>query len=125
MNKITFIVAVFAFGVLGWLYMAEHSELNSTRADAKTAADDTAAMLSKQGKNRNPDTDAKDFFRSLFTRANLDNLAVWQSQQPLPSGQLRQTVVVSGRARTNMSNNFGLEGAEIEVVGMHDFDPKK
>jgi hypothetical protein len=45
--------------------------------------------------------------------------------EPISSGRLRQSVKVSARARTTLSEFFNMQGAEIEITATHDFDRKK
>jgi hypothetical protein len=126
-NKIGFIVAVAAMGLIGWLYIGEMNEVRSTKAAVNSAADSTAIALAQTpNPERNTDAEANGIFRKhLKTPSALDDVAVKQSVETLSTGRLRQSVQVSGRARTMLSEFFNMQGAEIEVTATHDFDRKK
>ena len=127
MNKIMFIVALGAMIFIGWLYLGEMNDVRSIRAAAAAAADNTAVALSQSANpERNTDADADGIFRKqIQTSSALEDVTVKQNVEPISSGRLRQSVKVSARARTTLSEFFNMQGAEIEITATHDFDRKK
>jgi len=126
-NKIMFIVALGAMIFIGWLYLGEMNDVRSIRAAAAAAADNTAVALSQSANpERNTDADADGIFRKqIQTSSALEDVTVKQNVEPISSGRLRQSVKVSARARTTLSEFFNMQGAEIEITATHDFDRKK
>jgi hypothetical protein len=126
-NRITFIVALGAMIFIGWLYLGEMDTVRSTKADVVAAADNTAVALSQSANpERNTDTDAEDIFKKqVRTPSALEDLVVKQSVESISTDRLRQSVKVSARARTTLSEFFSMQGAEIDVTATHDFDRKK
>jgi len=126
-NKITLIVAIAALGFIGWLYLGEMSEVSSTKAAVAAAADRTAVALSQAPDlARNTDVIAGEIFRKNIQKpAGLEEVAVRQNVEPLSPGRLRQSVRITARARTKLSEFFNMQGAEIEVVATHDFNRKE
>ena len=127
MNKIMFVVALGAMIFIGWLYLGEMNDVRSIRAAATVAADSTAVALSQSASpERNTDADADGIFRKqIQTSSALEDVTVKQNVEPISSGRLRQSVKVSARARTTLSEFFNMQGAEIEITATHDFDRKK
>ena len=126
MNKIMLIVAVAAMGFIGWLYLGEMNEVKSTKAAVVAAADSTAIALSQSSDpERNTDADADGIFKKhIQAPSTLDDIAVRQSLEALSPGRFRQSVKVSARAHTMLSEFFNMPGAEIEIVATRDFDRK-
>ena len=127
MNKLAFILAAAVIGFVGYLYIGEMSEVRSATA-AVTAAADSAAVALSQSANpeRNTDADAEGLFKKhIQAPAMLEDVAVKQSVESLSAGRLRQSVEVSARARTMLSEFFNMPGAEIKITATHDFDRKK
>jgi hypothetical protein len=122
-----FIVALGAMIFIGWLYLGEMNDVRSIRAAATVAADSTAVALSQSASpERNTDADADGIFRKqIQTSSALEDVTVKQNVEPISSGRLRQSVKVSARARTTLSEFFNMQGAEIEITATHDFDRKK
>jgi hypothetical protein len=122
-----FIVALGAMIFIGWLYLGEIDAVRSTKADVVAAADNTAVALSQSANpERNTDTDAEDIFRKqVRTPSALEDLVVKQRIESISTDRLRQSVKVSARARTTLSEFFSMQGAEIDVTATHDFDRKK
>jgi hypothetical protein len=122
-----FIVALGAMIFIGWLYLGEMNDVRSIRAAAAAAADNTAVALSQSANpERNTDADADGIFRKqIQTSSALEDVTVKQNVEPISSGRLRQSVKVSARARTTLSEFFNMQGAEIEITATHDFDRKK
>jgi hypothetical protein len=122
-----FVVALGAMIFIGWLYLGEMNDVRSIRAAATVAADSTAVALSQSASpERNTDADADGIFRKqIQTSSALEDVTVKQNVEPISSGRLRQSVKVSARARTTLSEFFNMQGAEIEITATHDFDRKK
>ena len=127
MNKIMFIVALGAMLFIGWLYLGEMSDVRSIKAAVTAAADSTAVALSQSANpERNTDADADGIFiKHIQTSSTLEDVSVKQSVEPISAGRLRQSVKVTARARTTLSEFFNMQGAEIEITATHDFDRKK
>ena len=127
MNKIMFIVALGAMLFIGWLYLGEMSDVGSIKAMVTAAADSTAVALAQSANpERNTDADADGIFRKhIQTSSTLEDVSVKQSVEPISAGRLRQSVKVTARARTTLSEFFNMQGAEIEITATHDFDRKK
>jgi hypothetical protein len=121
-----FIVALGAMVFIGWLYLGEMSDVRSTKAAVTAAADSTAVALAQSANpDRNTDADADAIFRKhIQTPSALEDVRVKQSVKPISTGRLRQSVKVSARARTTLSEFFNMQGAEIDVTATHDFDRK-
>jgi hypothetical protein len=126
-NKTAFIVALAAMVFVGWLYIGEKSAVRSTKADVVAAADTTAVALSQSADpERNTDADAETIFKKhVQALSALEDLVVRQSLEPISAGRLRQSVKVTARARTSLSEFFSMQGAEIEITATHDFNRKK
>jgi len=126
-NKVMFIVALGAMIFIGWLYLDEMNDVRSIKAAATAAADSTAVALSQSANpERNTDADADGIFRKqIQTPSALEDVTVKQSVEPISSGRLRQSVKVSARAHTALSEFFNMQGAEIEITATHDFDRKR
>jgi hypothetical protein len=122
-----FIVALGAMIFIGWLYLGEIDAVRSTKADVVAAADNTAVALCQSANpERNTDTDAEDIFKKQVRAPSaLEDLVVKQSIESISTDRLRQSVKVSARARTTLSEFFSMQGAEIDVTATHDFDRKK
>jgi hypothetical protein len=122
-----FIVALGAMLFTGWLYLGEMNDVRATRAAVTAAADNTAVALAQSANpERNTDADADGIFRKhIQTPSALEDITVKQSVEPTSSGRLRQSVKVSARARTALSEFFNMQGAEIEIPATHDFDRKQ
>lgn len=122
-----FIVALGAMIFIGWLYLGEMNDVRSIKAAATAAADSTAVALSQLANpERNTDADADGIFRKqIQTPSVLEDVMVKQNVESISSGRLRQSVKVSARARTTLSEFFNMQGAEIEITATHDFDRKK
>ena len=122
-----FIVALGAMIFIGWLYLGEMDAVRSTKADVVVAADNTALALSQSANpERNTDADADGIFRkNVRAPSALEDVVVRQSVESISAGRLRQSVKVSARARTTLSEFFNMQGAEIEVTAAHDFDRKR
>lgn len=127
MSKTPFILALAVMVFTGWLYLGEKDAVRSTKADVVAAADRTAVALSQSGDpERNTDADADGIFRKhIRTPSALDDVTVKQSVGPISPGRLRQSVKVSTRAHTPLSEFFSMQGAEIEITATHDFERKK
>ena len=127
MNKIMFIVALGAMLFIGWLYLGEMSDVRSIKAAVTAAADSTAVALSQSANpERNTDADADGIFiKHIQTSSTLEDVSVKQSVEPISAGRLRQSVKVTARARTTLSEFFNMQGAEIDITATHDFDRKK
>ena len=127
MNKIMFIVALGAMLFIGWLYLGEMSDVRSIKAAVTAAADSTAVALSQSANpERNTDADADGIFiKHIQTSSTLEDVSVKQSVEPISAGRLRQSVKVTARARTTLSEFFNMHGAEIDITATHDFDRKK
>jgi len=126
-NKIMFIVALGAMLFIGWLYLGEMSDVRSIKAAVTAAADSTAVALSQSANpERNTDADADGIFiKHIQTSSTLEDVSVKQSVEPISAGRLRQSVKVTARARTALSEFFNMQGAEIDITATHDFDRKK
>jgi hypothetical protein len=126
-NKIMFIVALGAMLFIGWLYLGEMSDVRSIKAAVTAAADSTAVALSQSANpERNTDADADGIFiKHIQTSSTLEDVSVKQSVEPISAGRLRQSVKVTARARTTLSEFFNMQGAEIDITATHDFDRKK
>ena len=122
-----FIVALGAMLFIGWLYLGEMSDVRSIKAAVTAAADSTAVALSQSANpERNTDADADGIFiKHIQTSSTLEDVSVKQSVEPISSGRLRQSVKVSARAHTALSEFFNMQGAEIDITTTHDFDRKK
>jgi|SRR5689334_3304347 hypothetical protein len=122
-----FIVALGAMIFIGWLYLGEMDAVRSTKADVVAAADNTALALSQSANpERNTDADADGIFRkNVRAPSALEDVVVRQSVESISADRLRQSVKVSARARTTLSEFFNMQGAEIEVTATHDFDRKR
>jgi len=122
-----FIVALGAMLFIGWLYLGEMSDVRSIKAAVTAAADSTAVALSQSANpERNTDADADGIFiKHIQTSSTLEDVSVKQSVEPISAGRLRQSVKVTARARTTLSEFFNMQGAEIEITATHDFDRKK
>ena len=127
MNKIMFIVAFGAMTFIGWLYLGEMNDVRSIKAAVTAAADSAAVALAKSpNPERNTDADADGIFRKhIQTPSTLEDVTVKQSVGAISAERLRQSVKVSARARTSLSEFFNMQGAEIEITATHDFDRKK
>ena len=121
------ILALAVMVFTGWLYLGEKDAVRSTKADVVAAADRTAVALSQSANaERDTDADAEDVFKKhVRTPSALEDLVVKQSVESISAGRLRQSVKVSARARTTLSEFFNMQGAEIEITATHDFDRKK
>jgi len=126
-NKIMFIVALGAMLFIGWLYLGEMSDVRSIKTAVTAAADSTAVALSQSANpERNTDADADGIFiKHIQTPSTLEDVTVKQSVEPISAGRLRQSVKVTARARTTLSEFFNMQGAEIDITATHDFDRKK
>jgi hypothetical protein len=122
-----FIVALGAMLFIGWLYLGEMSDVRSVKAAVTAAADSTAVALSQSANpERNTDADADGIFiKHIQTSSTLEDVSVKQSVEPISAGRLRQSVKVTARARTTLSEFFNMQGAEIDITATHDFDRKK
>ena len=122
-----FIVALGAMLFIGWLYLGEMSDVRSIKTAVTAAADSTAVALSQSANpERNTDADADGIFiKHIQTSSTLEDVSVKQSVEPISAGRLRQSVKVTARARTTLSEFFNMQGAEIEITATHDFDRKK
>ena len=122
-----FIVALGAMLFIGWLYLGEMSDVRSIKAAVTAAADSTAVALSQSANpERNTDADADGIFiKHIQTPSTLEDVTVKQSVEPISAGRLRQSVKVTARARTTLSEFFNMQGAEIDITATHDFDRKK
>jgi hypothetical protein len=122
-----FIVALGAMLFIGWLYLGEMSDVRSIKAAVTAAADSTAVALSQSANpERNTDADADGIFiKHIQTPSTLEDVTVKQSVEPISAGRLRQSVKVTARARTALSEFFNMQGAEIDITATHDFDRKK
>ena len=122
-----FIVALGAMLFIGWLYLGEMSDVRSIKAAVTAAADSTAVALSQSANpERNTDADADGIFiKHIQTPSTLEDVSVKQSVEPISAGRLRQSVKVTARARTALSEFFNMQGAEIDITATHDFDRKK
>ena len=122
-----FIVALGAMLFIGWLYLGEMSDVRSIKAAVTAAADSTAVALSQSANpERNTDADADGIFiKHIQTSSTLEDVSVKQSVEPISAGRLRQSVKVTARARTALSEFFNMQGAEIDITATHDFDRKK
>ena len=127
MNKTAFILALAVLAFTGWLYLGEKNAVRSTKADVIAAADSTAVALSQSANpERNTDADADAIFKKhVQTPSALEDLVVKQNVESISADRLRQSVKVTARARTSLSEFFSMQGAEIEVTATHDFDRKK
>ena len=125
--KFATILALAVLVFTGWLYLGEKDAVRSTKADVAAAADRTAVALSQSADpERNTDADAEDVFKKhVPTPSALEDLVVKQSVESISAGRLRQSVKISARARTTLSEFFSMQGAEIEITATHDFDRKK
>ena len=121
-----FIVALGAMLFIGWLYLGEMSDVRSIKAAVTAAADSTAVALSQSANpERNTDADADGIFiKHIQTSSTLEDVSVKQSVEPISAGRLRQSVKVTARARTTLSEFFNMQGAEIDITATHDFDRK-
>ena len=121
------ILALAVMVFTGWLYLGEKDAVRSTKADVVAAADRTAVALSQSANaERDTDADAEDVFKKHVQMPSaLEDLVVKQSVESISAGRLRQSVKVSARARTTLSEFFNMQGAEIEITATHDFDRKK
>jgi Flp pilus assembly protein TadG len=126
-SRLAFIVALGAMIFIGWLYIGEMSNVRSTKAEVTAAADSTAVALAQSpNPERNTDADADGIFRkNIQTPSALEDVTVKQNVQAISAERLRQSVKVSARARTALSEFFNMQGAEIEVTATHDFDRKR
>ena len=122
-----FIVALGAMLFIGWLYLGEMSDVRSIKTAVTAAADSTAVALSQSANpERNTDADADGIFiKHIQTSSTLEDVSVKQSVEPISAGRLRQSVKVTARARTALSEFFNMQGAEIDITATHDFDRKK
>jgi len=122
-----FIVALGAMLFIGWLYLGEMSDVRSIKTAVTAAADSTAVALSQSANpERNTDADADGIFiKHIQTPSTLEDVSVKQSVEPISAGRLRQSVKVTARARTTLSEFFNMQGAEIDITATHDFDRKK
>ena len=122
-----FIVALGAMLFIGWLYLGEMSDVRSIKAAVTAAADSTAVALSQSANpERNTDADADGIFiKHIQTSSTLEDVSLKQSVEPISAGRLRQSVKVTARARTTLSEFFNMQGAEIDITATHDFDRKK
>lgn len=127
MSRLAFIVALGAMIFIGWLYIGEMSNVRSTKAEVTAAADSTAVALAQsRNPERNTDAEADAIFRKhIQTPSALEDVTVKQGLQAISPERFRQSVKVSARARTSLSEFFNMQGAEIEVTATHDFDRKK
>jgi hypothetical protein len=125
--NIAFILALSVMVFTGWLYLGEKDAVRSTKADAVAAADSTAVALSKSANpERNTDADADAIFKkTVQTPSALEDLVVKQSVESISADRLRQSVKVTARARTSLSEFFNMPGAEVDITATHDFDRKK
>jgi hypothetical protein len=103
------------------------SDVRSIKAAVTAAADSTAVALSQSANpERNTDADADGIFiKHIQTSSTLEDVSVKQSVEPISAGRLRQSVKVTARARTTLSEFFNMQGAEIDITATHDFDRKK
>jgi hypothetical protein len=126
-NKIAFILALSVMVFTGWLYLGEKDAVRLTKADVVAAADSTAVALSKSvNPERNTDADAEAIFKkNVQTPSALEDLVVKQSVESISADRLRQSVKVTARARTSLSEFFNMPGAEVDITATHDFDRKK
>ena len=101
MNRLAFIVALGAMTFIGWLYFGEMSNVRSTKAEVTAAADNTAVALAQSpNPERNTDADAERIFRKhIQTPSALEDVV-----QAISPERLRQSVKVSARARTALSD---------------------
>jgi hypothetical protein len=75
---------------------------------------------------RNTDADAEAIFKkNVQTPSALEDLVVKQSVESISADRLRQSVKVTTRARTSLSEFFNMPGAEVDITATHDFDRKK
>jgi hypothetical protein len=127
LNKLGFVLAAAVTGFVGFLYIGEMSEVRSTTAAVTAAADSTAIALSQSANpERNTDADAEGLFKKhVQAPSTLEDVTVRQSVESLSAGRLRQSVGVSARARTKLSEFFNMPGAEIKITATHDFERKK
>ena len=127
MNRVAFILALSVLAFTGWLYFGEKDAVRSTKADVVAAADSTAVALSKSANpERNTDADAEAIFKKhVQTPSALEDLVVKQSVESISADRLRQSVKVTARARTSLSEFFNMPGAEVDITATHDFDRKK
>ena len=125
--KFATILALAVLIFTGWLYLGEKDAVRLTKADVVAAADRTAVALSQSADpEHNTDADAEGIFKKhVQTPSALEDLVVKQSVESISAGHLRQSVKVSARARTTLSEFFSMQGAEIEITATHDFDRKK
>src|SRR5580765_4707630 len=102
----------------GWLYLGEKDAVRSTKADVVAAADRTAVALSQSADpERNTDADAEGIFKKhIQTPSALEDLVVKQNVESISADRLRQSVKVTARARTSLSEFFSMQGAEIDVT---------
>lgn len=114
------ILALAVMVFTGWLYLGEKDAVRSTKADVVAAADRTAVALS-QSANAERDTDADADAEDVFKK----HVQTPSALESISAGRLRQSVKVSARARTTLSEFFNMQGAEIEITATHDFDRKK
>jgi hypothetical protein len=126
-NKTAFILALAVLAFTAWLYLGEKDAVKSTKADVVAAADSTAVALSQSASpENNTDADAEGIFKKhVRTPSALEDLVVKQNVDAISGDRLRQSVKVTARARTSLSEFFSMQGAEIEVTATHDFDRKK
>jgi hypothetical protein len=122
-----FIVALGAMIFIGWLYLGEMNDVRATKAVVSAAAESTAVALAQSANPEgNTDTVADEVFRKhVQDPSKLEDLTVRQSVESISTDRLRQSVKVSARARTTLSEFFNMQGAEIEVTATHDFNKKK
>ena len=74
----------------------------------------------------NTDADAEAIFKKhVQTPSALEDLVVKQSVESISVDRLRQSVKVTARARTSLSEFFNMPGAEVDITATHDFDRKK
>ena len=127
MNKPAFILALAVLAFTAWLYFGEKDAVRSTKADVTAAADSTAIALSQSASpERNTDADAEAIFKKhVQTASALEDLVVKQSVESVSADRLRQSVKVTARARTTLSEFFSMPGAEVEITATHDFDRKR
>jgi hypothetical protein len=125
--NIAFILALSVMVFTGWLYLGEKDAVRSTKTEVVAAADTTAVALSKAANpERNTDADAEAIFKKhVQTPSALEDLVVKQSVESISVDRLRQSVKVTARARTSLSEFFNMPGAEVDITATHDFDRKK
>ena len=125
--NIAFILALSVMVFTGWLSLGEEDAVRTTKADVVAAADSTAIALSKSANpERNTDADAEAIFKkNVQTPSALEDLVVKQSVESISADRLRQSVKITGRARTSLSEFFNMPGAEVDITVTHDFDRKK